>query len=104
MSVKLADRSFQYPIGIAENMLVEVDKFTFTVDFVILEMEEDCKVPLILGRPFLQEDFDSLLDEGSKILYSIEGTPLEDKIYAKFDEFIAMIIEGNIEPKINEEK
>ncbi|GKE60593.1 reverse transcriptase domain-containing protein, partial [Tanacetum coccineum] len=36
-----------------ENMLVEVGKFTFPVDFVILEMEEDSKVPLILGRPFL---------------------------------------------------
>ncbi|GKF70619.1 reverse transcriptase domain-containing protein [Tanacetum coccineum] len=53
MSVRLADRSFQYPIRIAENMLVEVGKFTFLVDFVILEMEEDSKVPLILGRPFL---------------------------------------------------
>ncbi|GJX75683.1 reverse transcriptase domain-containing protein [Tanacetum coccineum] len=49
MSVRLADRSFQYPVGIAENMLVEVGKFTFPVDFVILEMEEDSKVPLILG-------------------------------------------------------
>ncbi|GJY32699.1 reverse transcriptase domain-containing protein [Tanacetum coccineum] len=53
MSVRLIDRSFQYPIGIAENMLVEVSKFTFPVDFVILKMEEDNKVPLILGRPFL---------------------------------------------------
>nr|GFB90744.1 reverse transcriptase domain-containing protein [Tanacetum cinerariifolium] len=53
MSVRLADRSFQYPVGIAENMLVEIGKFTFPVDFVILEMEEDSKVPLILRRPFL---------------------------------------------------
>ncbi|GKB31870.1 reverse transcriptase domain-containing protein [Tanacetum coccineum] len=53
MSIRLADRSFQYPVGIAENMLVEVGKFTFPADFVILEMEEDSKVPLILGRPFL---------------------------------------------------
>ncbi|GJW64837.1 reverse transcriptase domain-containing protein [Tanacetum coccineum] len=53
MSVRLADISFQYPVGIAENMLVEVGKFTFPSDFVILEMEEDSKVPLILGRPFL---------------------------------------------------
>ncbi|GKA52643.1 reverse transcriptase domain-containing protein [Tanacetum coccineum] len=51
--VRLADRSFQYPVGIAENMLVEVGKFTFCADFVILEMEEDSKVPIILGRPFL---------------------------------------------------
>ncbi|GKB61098.1 reverse transcriptase domain-containing protein [Tanacetum coccineum] len=27
--------------------------FIFPVDFIILEMEEDSKVPLILGRPFL---------------------------------------------------
>nr|GEW52516.1 reverse transcriptase domain-containing protein [Tanacetum cinerariifolium] len=53
MSVRLVDRSFQYPVGIAENMLVEVGKFTFPVDFVILEMEEDSKVLLILERPFL---------------------------------------------------
>ncbi|GJY04137.1 reverse transcriptase domain-containing protein [Tanacetum coccineum] len=53
ISVRLVDRSFQYLIGIAENMLVEVGKFTFLADFVILEMEEDSKVPLILGRPFL---------------------------------------------------
>ncbi|GJU19595.1 reverse transcriptase domain-containing protein [Tanacetum coccineum] len=53
MSVRLADRSFQYPFRIAKNMLVEVGKFTFPTDFVILEMEEDSKVSLILGRPFL---------------------------------------------------
>ncbi|GJU43149.1 reverse transcriptase domain-containing protein [Tanacetum coccineum] len=53
MSVRLADRSFQYPIGIAKNMLVEVDKYTFPMDFVILKTEEDSKVSLILGRIFL---------------------------------------------------
>ncbi|GJU06963.1 hypothetical protein Tco_1123393 [Tanacetum coccineum] len=30
---------------LAENKLVEVGKFTFLADFVILEMEEDIKVP-----------------------------------------------------------
>ncbi|GJS19486.1 reverse transcriptase domain-containing protein [Tanacetum coccineum] len=34
-------------------MLVEVGKFTFPADFIILEIKEDSKVPLILGRPFL---------------------------------------------------
>ncbi|GKB24887.1 reverse transcriptase domain-containing protein [Tanacetum coccineum] len=53
MSVRLADSSFQYPLGIAKNMLVKLGKFIFLADFVILEMEEDSKVPLILGRPFL---------------------------------------------------
>jgi len=53
MSIQLADRSVKYPRGIVENMLVKVDRFVFPVDFVILDMDEDEKVPLILGRPFL---------------------------------------------------
>ncbi|GJY96367.1 hypothetical protein Tco_0513277 [Tanacetum coccineum] len=42
-------------------------------------------------------DFDALLDEGSKILHSNEGTILEEKLFAEFDEFMAMNIEGNSE-------
>nr|GEX98789.1 integrase, catalytic region, zinc finger, CCHC-type, peptidase aspartic, catalytic [Tanacetum cinerariifolium] len=44
MSVRLADRSFQYIVGIVENMLVEVGKFIFPADFVILEIKEDSKM------------------------------------------------------------
>ncbi|XP_035844012.1 uncharacterized protein LOC118490464 [Helianthus annuus] len=53
MSLSLADRSVKYPRGIIENLLVKVDKFVFPVDFVVLDMEADEKVPIILGRPFL---------------------------------------------------
>ncbi|GJT94113.1 hypothetical protein Tco_1082958 [Tanacetum coccineum] len=111
-------------------------------------MEEDSKVPLILGRPFLhtvdaiirvkqkqlnlevgtermtfsidpamkhsylnddtcfnidvidenlEEDFEALLDEGSKILHSIEGTILEEKLFAEFDKFMAMTVDENSE-------
>ncbi|XP_052735569.1 uncharacterized protein LOC128197551 [Vigna angularis] len=42
-----------YPYGIVEDVLVKVDKFIFPADFVVLDMEEDAKVPIILGRPFL---------------------------------------------------
>nr|GEW73830.1 reverse transcriptase domain-containing protein [Tanacetum cinerariifolium] len=120
ITVRLADRSFQYLVGIAENMLVEVGKFTFPADFVILEMEEDSKKQLNLRvgtkrmifsidsamkhsysnddtcfsinviDEILKEDFDALLDEGSKVLHSIEGTLLEEEIFSKFDEFMAM--------------
>ncbi|GKA11782.1 ribonuclease H-like domain, reverse transcriptase, RNA-dependent DNA polymerase, partial [Tanacetum coccineum] len=51
--VELANRTVKRPKGIAENVLVGIDKFTFHVDFVVLEMPEDIKTPLILGRPFL---------------------------------------------------
>ncbi|GKE85975.1 retrovirus-related pol polyprotein from transposon TNT 1-94, partial [Tanacetum coccineum] len=52
-TVKLADRTMKYPKRIAKNMLVGIGKFAFPVDFIILDMPEDIKVPLILGRPFL---------------------------------------------------
>ncbi|GJW27000.1 reverse transcriptase domain-containing protein [Tanacetum coccineum] len=155
MSVRLADRSFQYPIGIAKNMLVEIGKFTFLIDFVILERKEDSKVPLILGRPFLhtanvvirvkqkqlnlgvgtermifhidyamkhsysnddtcfsihvideilEEDFDALLDEGSGILHSIEGTILEENLFAEFNEFMAITADENSKSESDEEE
>ncbi|KAI3815743.1 hypothetical protein L1987_15424 [Smallanthus sonchifolius] len=53
MSLSLADRSVKYLRGIVENLLVKVDKFVFPVDFVILDMEADERVPITLGRPFL---------------------------------------------------
>ena len=53
ISLQLADKSYQHPRGIIENVLVKVGKFVLPVDFVILDMEEDDSVPIILGRPFL---------------------------------------------------
>ncbi|GKE52363.1 hypothetical protein Tco_1487519, partial [Tanacetum coccineum] len=43
----------------------------------------------------LEEDFNALLDEGNKILHSIEGTLLEEKIFAEFDEFMTMTADEN---------
>ncbi|KAI3827052.1 hypothetical protein L1987_01114 [Smallanthus sonchifolius] len=54
MSISLADRSIKYPRGIVENLLVKVGKFVFPMDFIILDMEVDDRVPLILGRTFLR--------------------------------------------------
>ncbi|GJR63182.1 putative reverse transcriptase domain-containing protein [Tanacetum coccineum] len=51
LTVELADRTVKYPKRIAENDLVGIGKFTFPVDFIILDMPEDIKVPLILRRP-----------------------------------------------------
>nr|GEU62419.1 hypothetical protein [Tanacetum cinerariifolium] len=53
LTVELADMTVKYPKGKAENMLVRIGKFVFPIDFIILDMAEDIKVPLILGRPFL---------------------------------------------------
>ena len=53
LSLQMADRSMTQPKGIIEDVLVKVGKFIFPMDFVVIDMEEDKKVPLLLGRPFL---------------------------------------------------
>ena len=53
VTLQLVDRSLTHPRGIIENDLVRVDKFIFTIAFIILDMKEDKEVPIILGRPFL---------------------------------------------------
>ncbi|XP_070022007.1 uncharacterized protein [Nicotiana sylvestris] len=49
----MADRSKKRPLGIIVNVLVRVDKFILSTDFVILDCEVDYEVHVILGRPFL---------------------------------------------------
>ncbi|GJV05905.1 reverse transcriptase domain-containing protein [Tanacetum coccineum] len=126
MSVRLANRSFQHPIGIAENMLVKVGNVTFLVDFVILKIEEDIGTEQMTFTidssmkhsylnddtcfsidvidEILEEDFDALLDEGSEILHSIGGTILKEKLFAEFDEFMAMNIEEDSDSEYKTEE
>ncbi|GJT91058.1 reverse transcriptase domain-containing protein [Tanacetum coccineum] len=40
-------------MGIVKNVLIKVDKFVLPIDFVILDMPEDSRILIILGRPFL---------------------------------------------------
>ncbi|GJS78228.1 hypothetical protein Tco_0728109 [Tanacetum coccineum] len=51
--IELADRTIKRPKGLVENVLVGIGKFVFPIDFIVLDMLEDIKVPLILGRLFL---------------------------------------------------
>ncbi|XP_031097097.1 uncharacterized protein LOC116001355 [Ipomoea triloba] len=53
ITLQLADRSVKHPVGVLEDVPVKIDKYYIPGDFVVLEMEEDAKVPIILGRPFL---------------------------------------------------
>ncbi|GKE39899.1 reverse transcriptase domain-containing protein [Tanacetum coccineum] len=51
--LSLASHSYIYPLGIAEDILVEIAKHVYPVDFVILDIKEDENKPFILGTPFL---------------------------------------------------
>ncbi|XP_021714620.1 uncharacterized protein LOC110716099 [Chenopodium quinoa] len=54
MSIQLADRSVKVPLGVLKDIPIQVGKVLVPCDFVIMEMDEDFKIPLILGRPFLK--------------------------------------------------
>nr|XP_016512074.1 PREDICTED: uncharacterized protein LOC107829144 [Nicotiana tabacum] len=52
MAQKMSDL-VKRPTGILDDVLVQVGKFVFPADFVILDCQVDEEIPFILGRPFL---------------------------------------------------
>ena len=57
ITLSLADRLVKIPKGTVEDILVQLEKFYYLVDFVVLDTEPVAVganyVPIILGRPFL---------------------------------------------------
>jgi hypothetical protein len=56
VTLLLVNRSVKLSRGIVEDVLVQVDKFIYPVDFVVLDTQpvKACNsIPVILGRPFL---------------------------------------------------
>jgi hypothetical protein len=54
MCLELGDNSIRYPLGIGEDVQVKIGHHFSPVNFMVLEMGEREKPPLILGRPFLE--------------------------------------------------
>ncbi|KAL1208804.1 hypothetical protein V5N11_010484 [Cardamine amara subsp. amara] len=53
ISLVFADRSTKLPVRIIEDLHVRIGDTLIPVDFVVLELDEEPKEPLILGRAFL---------------------------------------------------
>ncbi|GJR20266.1 zinc knuckle CX2CX4HX4C containing protein [Tanacetum coccineum] len=53
MNIELADNSKCIPKGIVRNLLIKIDKFILPIDFIVLDVLEDFRMPVILGRPLL---------------------------------------------------
>jgi hypothetical protein len=73
MYLELGDNSIRYPLGIAEDVPMKVGHHFIPIDFVVLEMGEREKLPLILGRPFLKT-VGATIDVGKgDIMFDING-------------------------------
>ena len=69
----MADKSMQTPLGVVENLLVKNDKLIFLVDFIILNIIEDNKIPIILGRPMLATAHAKVDVYGKKLTLEVGG-------------------------------
>ncbi|XP_070017585.1 uncharacterized protein [Nicotiana sylvestris] len=53
MLLQLVDRTAKRPYGILDDVLIQVWKFVFPANFVILDCKADEEIPIILGTLFL---------------------------------------------------
>ncbi|XP_027357441.1 uncharacterized protein LOC113866841 [Abrus precatorius] len=84
MTLQLEDRFMKFLYGVAKDVLIKVDKFVFLVDFVIVDIEEDMKVLIILGRPFMKT---------AKVIIDVDNGKLKVRVHdeeVNFNVFEAM--------------
>lgn len=58
LALKLAGKSIKCPSRIAKDILVKVDKFLFSMDFMVMDIDKDDEVPLIMGIHFMKTTHD----------------------------------------------
>jgi hypothetical protein len=46
-------KKIKKPVEMIEDILIKIDQHDISTDFIILEIPEDEKLSIILGRPFL---------------------------------------------------
>nr|GEX75356.1 hypothetical protein [Tanacetum cinerariifolium] len=51
--LSLASHLYIFPLGVTEDVLVEIGSYIYPLDSMILDVKEDKKKPFILGTPFL---------------------------------------------------
>lgn len=69
--------SVKYLVGILEDILIHVGKFFVPIDFVVIEMDEDEKIPIIVGKSFLTT-IGVLIDvKNNKLTLSISDNIIE---------------------------
>lgn len=62
-----------HPKGVLEDVLVKVRSFIVPTDFVILDFEGDCEIPILLGKPFLVTSKSTIDLEKNELTMKING-------------------------------
>ncbi|KAJ9189287.1 hypothetical protein P3X46_000597 [Hevea brasiliensis] len=84
--IQLADRSNAYPLGVVEDVLVQVGGLIFPTDFYILDMEDDSALSsnlalILFGRPFLKTSKTKIdMDDGT-LTMEFDGETVKFNIF-----------------------
>ncbi|XP_014503214.1 uncharacterized protein LOC106763555 [Vigna radiata var. radiata] len=80
ISLVVVDGSSKKPYGVVEDVVIRVESVEFLVDFVIIKMKEDDRIPLILERSFMKTTkvvisvYDGVImlkDQEEKVIYNL---------------------------------
>ena len=85
MTLQLADRSIKCIKSIVEDLLVQVDKFTVPIDFVVLEMKgvalRHKEHMILLARPFIATTKTVIDVQNGKLTMTILGETVQLKAF-----------------------
>ena len=79
--IQLVDGSYVHPKGVIEDVLVKVDKLVFPADFFVLDMSENAKGPIMLGRPFMSTSRTKIDVFGGMMTMDFDGDIIEHTIH-----------------------
>ncbi|GJR85439.1 hypothetical protein Tco_0209450 [Tanacetum coccineum] len=88
------------------NLGVGTERMIFNIDSAMKHSysNDDTCFSIDVINEILEEDFDALLDESSKILHSIKGTLLKEEIFVEFNEFMAISVHENSDSESDTEE
>ncbi|XP_057505411.1 uncharacterized protein LOC130788662 [Actinidia eriantha] len=85
VTLQLVDRSMRIPWGIIKDVLVQVDKFYFLANFIMLDTQPvsdpDAQIPVILGQPFLATSDAIIQCRNSRVKFSFGNMMCNLKIF-----------------------
>ncbi|XP_031131807.1 uncharacterized protein LOC116033188 [Ipomoea triloba] len=81
MTLQMADRLVKCPVGVHEDIPVMIYQYFIPGDFVVLDVEEDAKVPIILGRPFLSTAGAIIDVKRGKLVMEVVENKIEFEIF-----------------------
>ena len=85
ITLSLANRSIKISKGTVEDVLIQVDKFYYPIDFVVLDTKPVAVganyVPIILGRPFLATSNAIINSQNGVMKLTFENMTLELNIF-----------------------